>query len=37
MSMNTTKRLSADKEYKKTGKSIQQNLSPDEIKEKLKK
>jgi hypothetical protein len=34
--MNTTKRLSADTEYKKTGKSIQQNLSPDEIKEKLK-
>ncbi len=34
--MNTTKRLSADTEYKKTGKSIQQSLSPDEIKEKLK-
>ncbi len=34
--MNTTKRLSSDTEYKKTGKSIQQNLSPDEIKEKLK-
>jgi hypothetical protein len=34
--MNTTKRLSADSEYKKTGKTIQQSLSPDEIKEKLK-
>ncbi len=34
--MSTTKRLSADTEYKKIGKSIQQNLSPDEIKEKLK-
>ena len=31
-----TKRLSADNQYKKVGKSIQQELSPDEIKEKLK-
>jgi hypothetical protein len=36
MNSNGTKRLSADTEYKKTGKSIQQSLSPDEIKEKLK-
>ena len=31
-----TKRLTADNEYKKVGKSMQQGLSPDEIKEKLK-
>lgn len=30
-----TKRLSADTDYKKTGKSLQQTLSPNEIKEKL--
>jgi chaperonin cofactor prefoldin len=32
---NSTKRLTADTEYKKVGKSMQQTLSPDEIKEKL--
>ncbi len=32
---NSTKRLTADTEYKKVGKSLQQTLSPDEIKEKL--
>ena len=31
-----TKRLTSDTEYQKVGKSIQQGLSPDEIKEKLK-
>jgi hypothetical protein len=30
-----TKRLTSDTEYKKTGKSLQQTLSPNEIKEKL--
>ena len=30
-----TKRLTADTEYKKEGKSLQQTLSPNEIKEKL--
>ena len=30
-----TKRLTSDTEYKKQGKSIQQSLSPNEIKEKL--
>jgi hypothetical protein len=30
-----TKRLTSDTEYKKEGKSLQQTLSPDEIKEKL--
>lgn len=32
---NITKRLSDDTNYKKNGKSLQQTLSPDEIKEKL--
>jgi chaperonin cofactor prefoldin len=32
---NITKRLTNDTEYKKTGKSLQQTLSPDEIKDKL--
>ncbi len=36
MNFNGTKRLSSDTEYKRTGKSMQQSLSPDEIKEKLK-
>jgi len=36
MNFNGTKRLTSDTEYKKTGKSVQQSLSPDEIKEKLK-
>lgn len=33
---SVTKRLTNDKDYKKTGKSMQQMLSPIEIKEKLK-
>ena len=32
---NITKRLTDDTNYKKTGKSLQQTLSPDEIKDKL--
>lgn len=32
---NTTKRLTDDSDYKKVGKSLQQSLSPNDIKEKL--
>ncbi len=35
MNNNPTKRLTSDTEYNKTGKSVQQSLSPNEIKEKL--